>query len=116
MSGPEAGAGEHRPLPTTVYPAGNVRPPDAPAGLTLYPNPVDNELKVQLETTTQQEGEILIFDLGGRLIHRREVDAGVDEVVLLLTTWAMPNGVYLLQFKTDEEVLIRRFVKQNGDR
>lgn len=78
------------------------------AGVRLYPNPAENNLMVSFDKTIT-EGTLTIRTLDGREAYTTNIRNQKD-ISLSLTD--IPQGLYLLQIKTDKGIYSRRFVKQ----
>ncbi|NQZ77024.1 MAG: T9SS type A sorting domain-containing protein, partial [Ekhidna sp.] len=74
--------------------------------LVLYPNPVDDFLKVNLEKLGIVESVYLI-DLQGKIIQRTMSTAGVIEM------GDLSDGVYQLHIQTKDELLSRKIIVSN---
>ena len=77
----------------------------------VYPNPTNGELTINYDLSTDQDVEILVRDLSGKLLYRKQI-AGVEgenEGQLNLSTYT--KGLYLLQLKSGERNVTRKVVK-----
>jgi hypothetical protein len=75
----------------------------------FYPNPVDDELKIELNEEFSEGAVIELFDKTGHLILNKKVQ-GVDHV---LDMENVPQGVYILKVTNkNTSLLITRIVKQ----
>lgn len=77
--------------------------------LALYPNPVENELHLNLEDFDSNDGSIKIFNLYGQLIEERMYDSN-DSKKLLFNTSNYMNGMYKVHIKLGYQEAIRKFV------
>jgi hypothetical protein len=76
--------------------------------LLIYPNPVNNELNINLTETTTS---IIIYDLLGNIIF--EVDnLEYKNTTYKINTIEFPIGTYILEMKTKETSHINKFYKQ----
>jgi hypothetical protein len=73
-------------------------------GISVYPNPVGDELRIRFDIETQGDFFIEVQDVTGRLISQvqyRQVNPGD---IMLLNTSAYTNGVYFLKvLSTDRQ-------------
>lgn len=74
------------------------------ASLAIFPNPVKNQLSI--ESTAPIES-IVVFNTEGRQVMSLSTNGSTREQV---NTSALPNGIYILQTRTDHTVLTKRFV------
>ena len=72
--------------------------------MKVYPNPVENELHLELEGN----GEIQIFDLLGRPIYEQKVAAGNES----LSVENLISGTYFLKFSNEDSQQIIKIVKE----
>jgi len=82
------------------------------AGLKLFPNPVANELQVQLNSTESFEATIRITDANGKVLSSavRNIQSGSQQLPLDVSN--MPTGNYFLQITTDKGAAVARFAVQ----
>ena len=78
-------------------------------GITVYPNPASNELKVSFETLPVQPVQVNLYDLNGRLVKAASVQKLISSVALT----DIPSGLYLLVLEGKEgvfrqKVMVRR--------
>ncbi len=100
------------PLPRFV---GTKNLTDVVEAVRLSPNPVAASLVLQMQIGhPQQDVHFAVRDLHGRIfsdLERAYLPAGVHSEVLSATD--LPNGLYLLEMRSNEGVLTRRFVVQH---
>lgn len=67
--------------------------------IKVYPNPVQNQLNVEIFAPVKSKMEMTILDASGRLIkqHILDVEEGINQTGVNMSDLA--NGVYLLKFK-----------------
>jgi len=78
--------------------------------LSLYPNPVENELNLNLEDFDFNDGTIKIFNLYGQLIEERAFDSKTDAKKLLFNTSNYENGLYKIHIRLGYQESIKKFV------
>jgi hypothetical protein len=71
----------------------------------IYPNPVQNELFIELENG--QINTAIILDLSGKVIQ-----SIANTNANSLNVSALKQGVYILKIKTESNTFIKRFIKQ----
>ena len=83
-------------------------------GLSLFPNPYQVDFNAIVEIDQADKGEILVYDLQGKIMHSetRSFEAGENNVYIN-TLAALPVGVYVLEVKTNNHKQVIRFIKGN---
>lgn len=78
--------------------------------LSVYPNPADNVLNVDL--TSEFEGDIQfgIVDLSGRILSQETVHVSAGELHHSFNISALAKGIYLLNIVTPQGKTVRKFV------
>jgi len=83
-------------------------PSNAPnSDLLIYPNPTSNMITVEYHQFTGVE-KITIFDIMGKSL----LDHGLSGVVSDIDISAFSAGIYFIRIITDEQVFVRKLVKQ----
>jgi hypothetical protein len=67
--------------------------------LSLYPNPTADGIQVVLPETNRGGGVVTVTDLQGKVLHRMEVEKGVNRVYINLES--LVSGMYLVIFQGD---------------
>lgn len=75
---------------------------------SLYPNPVNDYLVINLNTPAQETVEVTIYNETGQPLQNLSYPSTTSTIQL--ATHALPAGVYFLQLKTGAAVQQRRFV------
>lgn len=81
--------------------------------LSLYPNPVKEELNIELTISTSENVRIEIFQINGVKVFQKDftqITAGKH--MLLWEAGDVSNGMYFLRIKTDSEILAQKILKQ----
>jgi hypothetical protein len=73
--------------------------------ISVYPNPVRNELIIETNTNTKQSLELL--NLLGQTVYTSSFNKKAT-----LNTSAFPNGAYILKLYKDKEMIVKKFIKQ----
>jgi hypothetical protein len=89
-------------LPTVVT---GVEPLEI-SGIQMYPNPVDNELQVELADNASADIQIQIFDISGRVIHQTSLMRG--EKSKALNFRELNGGAYIIEFKNTKGIIRRK--------
>ena len=78
------------------------------SNVTLFPNPVQNELNIDFGRMIQNEINIEMYDVAGRRISNQEF-SGSNTVKL--NTTSLNEGVYLIKLTSNEGEQVYKFVK-----
>ncbi|MCB0579941.1 MAG: T9SS type A sorting domain-containing protein [Phaeodactylibacter sp.] len=75
--------------------------------LRFFPNPTQQQINMEWDSATGQEGELTILDVNGRVLEEAAIvlhaGAGFD-------VSSLPNGLYLVRITAGKEVCAGRFV------
>jgi hypothetical protein len=77
---------------------------DNGSAFAIYPNPAHNQVYVAAASGS----EVTLMDLGGRILAMQTV----DQAELAFDLSGMANGVYMIQIRSNGEVITERVVKQ----
>jgi hypothetical protein len=80
---------------------------DEETTLTLFPNPVNNELNLYLESPLTTSLSYEVVDLTGKIIY-----SGVLSSSLNLDVTDLSKGIYLVVLKDDKKSTVLKFVKE----
>jgi subtilisin family serine protease len=78
--------------------------------LTLWPNPFGDEIAVQLPDDVNQDGQLQVFDLQGRLLFQRTINP-FDATQLSFPTGGWPPGAYFIRFVSPSHLLTAKAIK-----
>jgi phosphatidylinositol-3-phosphatase len=84
-------------------------------GLQIFPNPFDNELKVQFEAEANDHVLISISDITGRAIlsHREEFsEQGLKTISLNTDAQNFPAGIYIVTVQTENHLSTMKIVRE----
>lgn len=77
--------------------------------ITLFPNPVQENVNVSIRSGEEKITEIIVTDVTGKTVYSTENFAGVRSTV---STHNLQSGVYFLRIKTDNgKTAVRKFVR-----
>ena len=75
------------------------------ANISIYPNPVKDNLTI--ETNANQEQRLEILNLFGQTIYTIYINKKA-----IINTSAFANGVYILKIYSDKETIVKKFIKE----
>lgn len=79
--------------------------------LTVYPNPVKDKLVLAMSAELRQKvSSIEIYSMEGRKVVSQQVNSAQESTVMDVSE--LSSGMYLMQIRLQDGVLLRRFVKQ----
>ena len=80
--------------------------------ITLYPNPADDYLNIQLDLSQNIKNEISIkiINLNGKLIEQKTLNPNSDNFGLRLNLYNYSVGVYYCVIEDEEINVVERFV------
>ena len=81
--------------------------PTKPFNIVVYPNPTGNTLHVEFEGTDDLQGTLTVTDLTGVVVLTREC----HEPVTQLDVSNLTPGLYVVSFRNEKGVVVRKFVK-----
>lgn len=87
----------------------SVNTPDEIA-LSIYPNPSNGKVFLNIASTTIQAVQLNVLDVNGRVLLSRALDNPTGDIELDLSAFA--TGVYMIQLQTAESTTIRKVVLQ----
>jgi hypothetical protein len=73
------------------------------AELSLYPNPNDGDMEFSYSISGASSGELLIFDLSGKVISKYELQEGTNRQ-LRINLSGLSNGVYFYRMMVENEM------------
>ena len=82
--------------------------PQNPLCFTLFPNPCNNYVELNLFNAYTNKYKIEIYDLTGKLVLSEEYNSAN----IRINTNELPQGVYIMKGINDKSTYIKKFVKQ----
>src|SRR2546425_323095 len=77
--------------------------------IKIYPNPGPGRLHVSITNPTTKTVVIQLFNAGGQLLYRKEIEMpGRDEIIDIPTS--MPTGIYWLRVKGDDFDIVKKIL------
>lgn len=90
---------------------GNHHAASAELELELYPNPAKDVVNIHLHGI-EAAGEIMIFDLSGKMIFSQKTDAEAHELNINVGGQEFMNGVYMIKMISEDLSITKRLVIQ----
>lgn len=77
----------------------------------LFPNPVQDEMKLQLISSVAATFQIDVYDMQGRLIMTDDIDFVAGENIYLYDVSRFSRGTYLVKFSNDDKIAVAKLLK-----
>lgn len=71
--------------------------------VSIYPNPVENELWIRTTNTWEGEWTYTLYDSSGKLLTSQQLTKGEGATDYLVSTTSLPRGQYILQVQTPSQ-------------
>jgi len=78
----------------------------------LYPNPVVSQLQIRFETMTEENVQVHIMDMQGRMIYLQDLTSQTGINYISIPCESMQNGIYLCRLQKGNKIEINKFIKQ----
>ena len=82
------------------------------ASLSLFPNPVADEMTVRFTDDYTGEVDLMIFDFNGKLVQQSRYAKAGDQLSARLYVGNLPAGMYQVRIVTPSKPVTQSFVKQ----
>jgi len=80
--------------------------------LSAYPNPFENRISVQFESSSFQQVNLEILDIKGKTIYSSELQAEIGDNSFDITTDTWAKGVYLIRVNGAFGTQVQKLIKQ----
>ena len=85
---------------------------EAVLGMTVFPNPVQDLINLNINAAEYSEAIIMVSNLNGQIVQQQNVNLANGENLFSLDVKAMPAGAYMVSIETDSHQSVTRFLKQ----
>ena len=85
---------------------------DTPAELTIFPNPVADDIGIQFFSSNNETVIIEVYDVVGKLIASISSAVLEGDNLFTLNIPAIASGIYMLNVKTKSKFISKKFIKQ----
>ncbi len=79
----------------------------ATTGVTIYPNPSNGDVKLDFTLEEDTNTTIDLFDIAGKNVFRKEVEAKKDRNVVTLEIMDLPSGVYTVRMNMGGKIVTK---------
>ena len=80
--------------------------------ILIYPNPVNDRVQLALSSDKKQELKVLVYDLAGVLVDRRNLVLNKGNNVFSIDTERWKSGPYVIQLVTQTQTIHKKLIKQ----
>lgn len=79
--------------------------------ISVSPNPSSAQTEIRMYVNESFDGQLLLTDLTGKIVHRRNYsfEAGSSAMVLTLDLSALPSGLYMAQIRSQTHGFVNTF-------
>ncbi len=97
-------------IPSTIYvdACTGIHSLDASTGISVYPNPANSFVTVELQLPTSQKVELDLVNMLGQIVFATEQEESAGISKLNINTTSLPRGIYLLNVKTPNGNQVRK--------
>ncbi len=85
---------------------------EAVLGMTVFPNPVQDLLNLNINITEYSEATIMITNVAGQMIRQKIVNLQNGENILNINLDNAVRGIYIVSVETSSHQAVSRFIKQ----
>jgi len=83
------------------------------SGLTVYPNPFTNNIKLQIHSTKEESSLIRLVNMAGQQVIKREITLQPgDNIIVVKDLETVAPGFYLMEIRTGSDVITQKIVKK----
>jgi len=94
-----------------MQPSGIIDYNSSSVNLTLYPNPVTDQLNIGLNSSLSGQVKVSVLNLVGQVIQTNEIVNVSSQKVITVNTASLPKGLYFVQLNCEGQIVTGRFVK-----
>jgi len=85
---------------------------EAVLGMTVFPNPVEQVINLNINTAEYKEAVIMVTNVMGQTIHQQAANLQSGANTFSIELDNVPAGVYMISVETDSHQSVSRFLKQ----
>lgn len=80
--------------------------------VNLFPNPANDKVHIQFNTTKSEDVTIRLVDITGRMIQSLVMTTEPGQNLAAMDVMQLPKGIYLMELISSENRAVKRFVKE----
>ncbi|MBP9187772.1 MAG: T9SS type A sorting domain-containing protein [Bacteroidia bacterium] len=81
-----------------------------PEGISIYPNPAEGQLNIDIKSSVNNNYKITITDLNGRTLLAKPLSSIVDDDNGLINLNGFAKGMYFIHFSNNEGTTVNKFI------
>ena len=85
---------------------------EAISALNVYPNPVSDNLMLEVAATEHQSGKWSLNSLSGRMLTHQALELNTGNNLINIPVNHLSSGIYFLKIQTEEGFITKRIIKQ----
>ena len=78
----------------------------------IYPNPVDNELKVDLHLLKQSSAQINLYNINGQVVYQSVKECPVGHSTVIIPVSGLSKGNYVFHIICGEKTVLEKIIKK----
>jgi hypothetical protein len=83
------------------------------SGLTVFPNPFTNNIKLQIHSTKEEASLIRLVNMAGQQVIKRDITLQPgDNIIVVKDLETVAPGIYLMEIRTGSDVITQKIVKK----
>ena len=83
------------------------------SSLSVYPNPFTNNIKLQVNSSKEENSTIRFINMNGQEILKRNVTLQPgDNIVIVKDLETVAPGLYVMEFRTGDGVITQKIIKR----
>ncbi|MEZ4772483.1 MAG: T9SS type A sorting domain-containing protein [Bacteroidia bacterium] len=94
----------------TLSPVNGIFPESLLAGVSIYPNPADDQLFISLTEPVDAPLEITVFDLQGRVAGKARFPVGTN--TMEITIAGLASGFYSAEIRSGDRLVRKKFIRK----
>jgi PKD repeat protein len=79
--------------------------------IDLYPNPTNDKITIGINDLSLTEGFVSILDITGKIIKVESIQVNAENKMMLDLS-NLSNGVYFIKIENDDQVVVKRIIKE----
>jgi hypothetical protein len=81
------------------------------ADFAIYPNPVKDLMKVDINADKTDKGVIIITDINGKQVYSRNVNVAAGSNTFSIDISNMAQGAYIIKVQLTDDLVVKKFTK-----
>ncbi|MES2838561.1 MAG: PKD domain-containing protein [Bacteroidota bacterium] len=82
----------------------------ASSTVTIYPNPLQNDLFIEIESAKSKEYLVEIFSIIGQVIYNEKIETSNGNSTTKVDLKDVANGIYIVNLSSEEETITKRII------